>query len=221
MDNQKIFSHVDHTALKATTSLEEIKVLCQQSLEYKTASVCIPSYYVSKTKELFPTINICTVIGFPLGYTPTSIKVQEATTAIADGANEVDMVVNLCAIKNGDFDYVKNEIQEIKKACGNKILKVIIETCYLTEQEKITLCKIVTEAGADYIKTSTGFGTAGATPEDIAVFKNNIGENIKMKAAGGIRSKQDMEQYIEQGCDRLGTSSAIDILVGKGANGAY
>ena len=157
-------------------------------------------------------LNICTVIGFPLGYSTTSAKVEETRQAIADGANEIDMVINIAEVKNGNYDLVTDEIRSVKKAAGNHILKVIIETCYLTEEEKIAMCKAVTDAGADYIKTSTGFGTGGATMEDILLFKKYIGENVKMKAAGGVRSVADMEAFLKAGCDRIGTSSAIKLI---------
>ena len=163
----------------------------------------------------FPTLNICTVIGFPLGYEVTEAKVLEASRAIADGANEIDMVVNITAIKNHDFDFVMEEIQKVKAACGSHILKVIAETCYLNEDEKIMLCHSVTTAGADFIKTSTGFGSAGATKEDIKLFDKNVGKNVKIKAAGGIKTREDMEEFIKLGCSRLGTSSGVKILTGK------
>ena len=160
-------------------------------------------------------------MGFPLGYSTADAKVQEVKNAIADGASEIDMVINISDVKNGNYDKVEAEIKALREAAGDKILKVIIETCYLTEEEKIAMCKAVTNAKADYIKTSTGFGTAGATLEDVILMKNNIGPEVKIKAAGGIRTKEDMEAFIEAGCSRLGTSSAVDILVGQGSCGAY
>lgn len=221
MENKTILSHVDHTLLKATASWEEIKLLCEEAIKYGTASVCVPPCYVGPIHKAFGgSPVICTVIGFPLGYNETAVKIQEIETAIAEGAKEVDIVINLCDVKNGDFGKVTAEIAAAKKAAGNNILKVIIETCYLTEQEKITLCGCVTEAGADYIKTSTGFGTGGATLEDILLMKKHIGPHVKIKAAGGIRSKEDMVAYLEAGCDRLGTSSAIKLLTG-GQAGSY
>ena len=220
MENSTILSHVDHTLLKAVASWEEIKQICRDALTYQTASVCIPPTYIGRIAAEFPDLNICTVIGFPLGYHTTSVKVAEVQAAIADGASEVDMVVNIGDVKNGDFDKVTKEIAALKEAAGSNILKVIIETCYLTKEEKIALCHCVTEGGADYIKTSTGFGTAGATMEDIRLFKAHIGPQVKIKAAGGIRTREDMVDFLEAGCERLGTSSAIQILAGEDA-GAY
>lgn len=212
MEKEKIYKYVDHTVLKAVSSWQEIKTLCEQSLEYNTASVCVPPSYVKKIADQFSQVNICTVIGFPLGYNTKEVKVFESKQAIADGANEVDIVVNLGDVKNGDFDKITDELTAVKRAVGEKCLKVIIETCYLTQEEKIKLCQCVTNSGADYIKTSTGFGTNGATMEDVILFKKHIGKNVKIKAAGGIKTKQDMENFIDAGCDRLGTSSAIKIL---------
>lgn len=205
-----ILTHVDHTLLKAYATWEDIKKLCDEAVKYKTASVCVPPCYIKRIHDMYgEKLNICTVIGFPLGYSVTAAKVVEAEQAIADGASELDMVINISDVKNGDFDAVENEIRKLKEIAGDRILKVIIETCYLTGTEKKTLCQVVTRAGADYIKTSTGFGTGGATMEDILLFKENIGEGVKIKAAGGIRSVGDMEAYLEAGCDRIGTSSAI------------
>lgn len=216
MTNQEILSHVDHTLLKAVSSWTEIQVLCEEAIEYQTASVCIPPSYIKRVADTYGAqINICTVIGFPLGYNTTAVKVYEAQQAIADGATEVDMVVNLGDVKNKAFDKITEEITELKKAAGENILKVIIETCYLTEAEKIALCKCVTEAGADYIKTSTGFGTAGATIDDICLFKKHIGSEVQMKAAGGVRTREDMEMFLAAGCERIGTSSALKILNGE------
>lgn len=212
MKNEEIFSHIDHTLLKAFSTWEGIEKLCKQALEYKTASVCIPPAYVKRVHETFPELNVCTVIGFPLGYNTTAVKVFEAKEAIREGASEVDMVINIADVKNGDYDKVEEEIRLMKEASGDKVLKVIIETCYLTEEEKIAMCKAVTNAGADFIKTSTGFGTGGATREDIALFKEHIGPNVKMKAAGGVKTKDDLEAFLALGCERIGTSSAIDLL---------
>lgn len=209
MDNKEILKHVDHTVLKAFTSWDDIKKLCDEAVELNTASVCIPPTYIKRINDTYgDKINICTVIGFPLGYSVVEAKIAEAKKAIEDGANEIDMVINICDVKNGDFDKVSDEIKAIRKATEGKVLKVIIETCYLTDDEKIKLCKIVTDAKADYIKTSTGFGTNGATIEDIKLFKANIGSDVKMKAAGGIRTKEAMEEYLNEGCDRIGSSSA-------------
>lgn len=215
MNVNEVLKYVDHTQLKAFATWEDIKKLCDEAIEYNTATVCIPPCYIKRIKENFEDkIKICTVIGFPLGYSVTEAKVLETKKAIEDGAEEIDMVINISDVKNGDFENVKNEIIQIKKACGDKLLKVIIETCYLTKEEKIKLCEIVTEAKADYIKTSTGFGTNGATIEDIKIFKQNVGANVKIKAAGGIKNFEDMENFIKEGSERLGTSSAINIIKG-------
>lgn len=220
MDKKEILKHIDHTLLKAVATWEDIKVLCDEAIEYGTASVCVPTCYISRIHETYgDKINICTVVGFPLGYSVTEAKVLETRKAIEDGANEIDMVINISDVKNGDFEKVTKEIAALKEACGDKILKVIIETCYLTEEEKIAMCKSVTEAGADYIKTSTGFGTAGATIEDIRLFKKYIGPNVKMKAAGGVKTVADLEMFINEGCDRIGTSSAVNMLKGEEVTG--
>lgn len=216
LSQDEILSHVDHTLLKAFATWEDIKKICEEAMVYKTASICIPPNYIKRVKEEYgDKINICTVIGFPLGYAVTKAKVEEAKQAILDGASEVDMVINITDVKNGDFARVEEEIKAIKEAIGEHVLKVIIETCYLTKEEKIRLCEIVTSAKADYIKTSTGFGTAGATMEDILLFKEHIGTDVKIKAAGGISSVKDMEDFLLAGCDRLGTSSAIKLIQGK------
>ncbi len=221
MDNSSIFPHIDHTLLRATSTAAEIDKLCGEALEYGTASVCIPASYVGYAHEKFPDLNICTVIGFPLGYSTTAVKCFEAEDAIKNGADEIDMVVNLCDVKNGDFSAVEREIAAVKFSCGEKILKVIIETCYLTDEEKTELCGCVTRAGADYIKTSTGFGTDGARIEDIRLFKQHIGENVKMKAAGGVKTKADLEMFLNEGCERIGTSSAVKLLLSGESNGGY
>lgn len=208
MDNAEILKHIDHTLLKAVSDEKGILDICKEAVEHKTASVCIPPSYVKLAKEKFSSLNVCTVIGFPLGYSTTAVKVFETEDAVKNGADEIDMVINIGDVKNGSFDKVTEEISAVRKAAEGKILKVIIETCYLTEEEKIRLCKCVTDGGADYIKTSTGFGTAGAQKEDIVLFKNNIGKDVKIKAAGGIRTKEAMEEFIELGCDRIGTSGA-------------
>jgi deoxyribose-phosphate aldolase len=220
MKTEEILSHIDHTLLKATSTWEGIQKLCDEAIQYKTASVCIPPCYIKRIKDTYgDKINICTVIGFPLGYNTTETKVAETKQAIADGASEVDMVINIADVKNGDYDKVTKEIAALKAAAGDKILKVIIETCYLTEEEKIAMCKAVTEAKADYIKTSTGFGTAGATIEDIELFKKHIGPNVKMKAAGGVKTVADLEMFLNAGCDRIGTSSAVKMLTGEEVTG--
>ena len=213
MTNKEMLRHIDHTLLKATSDWAGITQLCEEAIANQTASVCIPACYVKPLHEKYgDRLNLCTVIGFPLGYSTTAVKVFEAQQAVFEGANEVDMVVNLCDVKNGEFDKITEEIRAIKLAVGSKILKVIVEVCYLTEAEKIALCKCVTDAGADYIKTSTGFGTGGATLEDIAIFKANIGPGVRMKAAGGVRTAEAVAAYLEAGCDRIGTSSAVKEL---------
>lgn len=201
---------VDHTALKPFTTWEDIDKLCAQAIAYKTASVCIPPNYVKNVSEKYgKKLTICTVMGFPLGYAKTEVKLAEARLALDDGADELDMVINLCDVKNGNFEAVEKEIAALKQVCGEKILKVIVETCFLTDAEKIELCKIITKVGADYIKTSTGFGTDGARLEDIELFKKNIGKNVKIKASGGIRTVESMEKFIAHGCDRIGASSVV------------
>lgn len=220
MNTAEILKHVDHTLLKPIATWEDIQKICDESIEYNTASICIPSCYISRINEKYgDKVNICTVVGFPLGYSTTEAKVLEAKQAIENGANEIDMVINISDVKNGDYDKVTAEIKALKEAVGDKILKVIIETCYLTEEEKIAMCKSVTDAGADYIKTSTGFGTGGATIEDIKLFKQHIGPNVKIKAAGGVKTVEDLEMFITEGCKRIGTSSAINLIKGKEAQG--
>ncbi|MDD6441471.1 MAG: deoxyribose-phosphate aldolase [bacterium] len=219
METREILSHVDHTLLKAFATWEDIQKICEEAIEYGTASVCIPASYIRKVHDTYgEKINICTVVGFPLGYSTTTAKIAETQQALADGATEIDMVINIAEVKNGNYEYVTDEIRALKAVTGDKVLKVIIETCYLTEEEKIAMCKAVTKAGADYIKTSTGFGTGGATMEDILLFKEHIGPNVKMKAAGGIRSVADMEAFLNAGCDRIGTSSAIKLIKEQSAD---
>lgn len=215
MDNTQILQHIDHTRLAAVSTWEEIEALCRQALEWHTASVCIPPSFVRRVREAFPQLRICTVIGFPLGYSTTQTKVFETAEAVAGGADEVDMVVNLGDVKDGAFDRITAEIAALKAAADGRVLKVIIETCALTDEEKTALCRCVTEGGADYIKTSTGFGTAGAKLEDITLFRQHIGPGVKIKAAGGIRTKEAMEAFLEAGCDRIGTSSAAALVSGE------
>lgn len=212
MTKEELFTYVDHTALKAVTTTADIDKLCKEALEYNTASVCIPSCYVAYAHKQYPTLNVCTVVGFPLGYANTEAKLAETKKAIEDGAGEIDMVINITDVKNGNYDKVTKEIRLLKELCADRILKVIIETCYLTEEEKIAMCHSVTDAGADYIKTSTGFGTGGATLDDVKLMKANVGSKVRIKAAGGVRSKEDMEAFIAAGADRIGTSSAISML---------
>ena len=213
MDTTKILSMVDHTLLLQTSTWEEIRALCDDAIDYGTASVCIPPCFVQQAKEYVgDQMKICTVIGFPNGNHTTATKVFETIDAINNGADEIDMVINVGMLKAKKYDYVINEIREIKDACGDKILKVIIETCLLTEEEKIKMCEIVTESGADFIKTSTGFSTGGATFDDIALFAEHVGENVKIKAAGGISSMEDAEKFIVLGASRLGTSRIVKIV---------
>ncbi|MBR4200736.1 MAG: deoxyribose-phosphate aldolase [Oscillospiraceae bacterium] len=208
MTNAEILSHIDHTILKPDAKWEDVMQICEEALQYHTASVCIPPWYVGQAKKAFPALNICTVVGFPLGYEETAAKAQEAELAIAAGAREIDMVINIAALKNGDDAAVLEDIKALRTACQTAILKVIVETCCLTEDEKIRVCRLVTEAGADYIKTSTGFGSAGAQLEDIALFRAHIGPDVKIKAAGGIRTREQMEAFLDAGCDRIGCSAA-------------
>ena len=222
MNIQDILSHVDHTLLLQTATWPEIQDLCDDAIKYQTASVCIPPCYVARAKEYVgDRMAICTVIGFPNGNMTTTAKVFETQDAIAKGADEIDMVINVGALKNKEYDYVLEEIKAIKQACGDHILKVIIETCLLTEEEKIVMCDLVTKSGADYIKTSTGFSTAGATFEDIELFAKHVGPNVKIKAAGGIADFNDAEKYIELGADRLGTSRLVKIMKSQSADGSY
>jgi deoxyribose-phosphate aldolase len=215
MTNEEILRRVDHTLLKAVSSWREIDKLCGEAIRYSTASVCVPPSFVKPIHDRYGALNICTVIGFPLGYNVTELKQREAETALAEGAGELDMVINLGDVKNGDFARVEKEIALLKKTAGTRILKVIVETCYLTREEKTELCKIVTGAGADYIKTSTGFGTAGAVLEDVLLFRENIGKGVKIKASGGVKTREDLEKFLNAGCDRIGTSSAVALLTGK------
>lgn len=216
MKESEMLRYVDHTLLKAVASWEDIQILCDEAIEFQTASVCIPATYIKRVHEKYgDKINICTVVGFPLGYSTTIAKIAESEQALKDGANEIDMVINITDVKNGDYKKVEDEIAALKKAVGDKVLKVIIETCYLTEDEKIAMCHAVTNAGADYIKTSTGFGTGGATLADIKLFKEHIGPKVKIKAAGGIKGLEDLEAFISEGCSRIGTSSAVNLVKGK------
>lgn len=220
MTTEEMLSHVDHTQLKAFATWEDIVKLCDEAVEYKTASVCVPPAYIRRIRDTYGRkVNICTVVGFPLGYSVTEAKVAEVKQALSDGCDEIDMVVNISDVKNGLFDKAEEEIRALKAACGDHILKVIIETCYLTEEEKIAMCKAVTNAGADYIKTSTGFGTGGATVEDVELFKKHIGPKVKIKAAGGVSTLEDLERFLELGCDRVGTSRAVGLCKGQAAGG--
>ena len=220
MDCQEILSHIDHTLLKPTATWADIQALCQEAVTCRTATVCIPASYLEQARAAFPGLALCTVIGFPLGYTTAQAKCAEAADAVIKGADEVDMVVNLGWVKDGLFDQVTREIAAVKAACGGRPLKVIVETCYLTREEKIALCGCVTRGGADYIKTSTGFGTAGATLEDVELFREHIGPGVSIKAAGGVKTEADLVAFLEAGCSRIGTSSAVKLLTG-GQAGTY
>lgn len=213
---KEILSKVDHTLLAQVATWEQIKEILDDSMKYEVASACIPASYVKRAKNYVgDNLKICTVIGFPNGYSTTETKVFETEDAVKNGADEIDMVINLGDVKDCRYNEILNEIKLIHKACNGKLLKVIIETCYLTEDEKIKLCDIVTESGAEYIKTSTGFGTSGATFEDVKLMKKYVGKNVKVKAAGGIQSIDDAKQFIELGADRLGTSKIVKILKGN------
>ncbi len=212
INKNEILSKVDHTFLKQTATWNDIRELCDGAIRYNTASVCIPPSFVKKAKGYVnEKMKVCTVIGFPNGYNTTDVKVFETSNAIQNGADEIDMVINIGMLKEKEYDAILNEINEIKKACGDKILKVIIETCLLTEEEKIKMCDIVSNSNADFIKTSTGFSTGGATIEDIKLFKKHIKNDKKIKAAGGISSFEDAERFIEEGASRLGTSRLVKI----------
>lgn len=213
MEKREILKRLDHTLLKQTATWEQIRMLCEEGMEYETASVCIPPCFVKKAKEYVQDgLKICTVIGFPNGNVTTEVKVFETEDAVKNGADEIDMVINLGMVKDSDYEGVLAEIQAVKKACHGKLLKVIIETCLLTEEEKIELCKVVTMSGADYIKTSTGFSTGGATLADVELMRKHVGKEVKVKAAGGISSVEDAEKFIALGADRLGTSRLIALL---------
>lgn len=213
MEITDILSKVDHTNLKQIATWDDIKKLCEEGVKYNVASVCIPPSFVKRAKDTYgDRLKICTVIGFPNGYNTTAVKVFETKDAVNNGADEIDMVINIGLVKAKEYDKVEDEIKQIKEACGGKLLKVIIETCLLNDDEKIKMCKIVTDVKADYIKTSTGFSTAGATIDDVILFRNNVGENVKIKAAGGIKSIEDAKRFIKEGASRLGTSKIVSIL---------
>ena len=217
---KEILKHVDHTLLLQGATWEEIKQICDDAMKYETASVCIaPSYVKQAAEYMGDKMAVCTVIGFPNGYMTTKAKEFETKDALENGASEIDMVINIGWLKDKKYDLIENEIRALKAVCKDKILKVIIETCFLTDEEKIKMCEIVTNAGADYIKTSTGFGGAGATFDDIKLFSQHIGSNVKMKAAGGISSMEDAEKFLELGADRLGTSRIIKIVKNEEATG--
>ena len=213
MTQKDILAKVDHTLLAQTATWEEIRQICNDGMRYETASVCIPPSYVEQAKNYVGNrLKICTVIGFPNGYNTTAVKEFETKDALKKGADEIDMVINLGWVKDGRFDLVEKEIRTLKDACGGNVLKVIIETCLLTEEEKVKMCEVVTNSGADFIKTSTGFSTSGATFADVALFKEHVGPQVKIKAAGGISSFADAEKFVELGADRLGTSRLVKIM---------
>ncbi len=213
MNLQEILSKVDHTLLSQTATFNDIKKICDDAIKYEVASVCIPPCYVSPAKEYVDSkMKICTVIGFPNGYNDTETKKFETQSALNSGADEIDMVINIGALKDKKYDYILKEISEIKRLCGDKMLKVIIETCLLTEEEKIKMCEIVSNSGADFIKTSTGFAASGATFDDVKLFKEYVSPNVKIKAAGGIKTLEDAETFINLGASRLGTSRIVKIV---------
>ena len=213
MNVQDILAKCDHTLLTQTATWDEIRAICDDGMKYRTASVCIPPAFVKRAKDYAgDRLKICTVVGFPNGYQTTAAKLFETEDALRAGADEIDMVINIGELKVGNRDYVLNEMKTLKKACGDKILKVIVETCLLTDEEKILMCKLVTESGADYIKTSTGFSKGGATFDDVALFAAHIGPRVKIKAAGGISSLEDAERFIRLGASRLGTSRVVKIV---------
>ena len=220
MNVKEMVKHVDHTLLLQPSTWDEIRQICDDAVKYETASVCIPPSYVRQAAEYMQgKVPVCTVIGFPNGYMTTAVKEFETKDAIANGAAEIDMVINIGWLKDKKYDLLEEEIRVLKAACGDKILKVIIETCLLTDEEKIKMCEIVTKAGADYIKTSTGFSTAGATFDDVKLFAEHVGKNVKIKAAGGISSLEDAEKFLERGADRLGTSRIIKLIRKEEAGG--
>lgn len=220
MSEEEILEHVDHTLLLQTATWEEIRQICDDAMQYQTASVCIPPSYVKQASEYVQgSVSVCTVIGFPNGYMTTKVKEFETRDAIANGASEIDMVINVGWLKDKKYDLITEEIRILKSVCGDKILKVIIETCLLEEEEKVKMCEIVTEAGADYIKTSTGFSSGGATFEDVELFARHVGHQVKIKAAGGITSMEDARRFLELGADRLGTSRIIKLLKKEEASG--
>ena len=220
MNIKDILKTVDHTLLDRCATWEQIKVILDDGIKYGTASACIPASYVKQAKEYVgEKLAICTVIGFPNGYSTEATKVFECKDALANGADEIDTVINICDLKNKNYDAILSELKALKAVCGDKILKVIIETCLLTEEEKIKMCEIVTESGADYIKTSTGFSTSGATFEDVALFAKYVGKDVKIKAAGGISSIADAEEFIRLGADRLGTSRIVKIVKNEQGSG--
>lgn len=222
MDIKNILSKVDHTVLGQAATWEDIKALCDDGMEYGVASVCIPASYVREAREYVgDKLRICTVIGFPNGYSTTAVKCYETEDAVKNGADEIDMVINIGWLKDKRYSMVLDEIRAVKRACGEKLLKVIIETCLLTDEEKIVMCKLVSESGADYIKTSTGFSKGGATLEDVALFSAHVAPHLKIKAAGGISSIEDAESFLSLGAERLGTSRIVKIVKSEKSDGEY
>ena len=220
MSNEEMLAKVDHTLLKPYATWADIRQICEDAIAYHTATICIPPSYIGRIREAYgDQVTICTVIGFPNGYNTTEVKVFETEDAVANGADEIDMVINIGWLKDREYDRILDEIRRVKAACAGRILKVIIETCLLSEEEKIRMCGIVTEAGADFIKTSTGFSTAGATFDDIRLFAEHVGEGVRMKAAGGIKSFGDAEEFIRLGADRLGTSRIVKLAKAEKAGG--
>ena len=206
--------YIDHTILKATASNSDVQKLCEEAIEHEFYSVCVNGCYVADAKHLLQgtDVKVAAVVGFPLGAMTTAAKVFEAKEAVENGASEIDMVINVAKLKDGEFEYVENEIRQIKEAIGDNVLKVIIETCYLTDEEKVKACELALVAKADFVKTSTGFGTGGATYEDVKLMKSIVGDNAKVKASGGVRDKETAQKYVELGAERLGTSSGISIM---------
>lgn len=220
MEKKDIFQAVDHTLLTQTATWNEIKQICDDAIKYQTASVCIPPSFVKQAKDYVgDRMQVCTVIGFPNGYNTTNVKVFETKDAILNGADEIDMVINLGWVKEKEYGKIQEEIKKIKETCKDKVLKVIIETCLLTEEEKVKMCEVVSKAGADYIKTSTGFSTAGATPQDIELFKKHVDKEVKIKAAGGIGSFKDAEEFLILGASRLGTSRIVKLAKNESGSG--
>ena len=212
MDHKEILKHVDHTILTTTATWEQVKTLCDEGMRFETASVCIPASYVKRAADYVDgKLKICTVIGFPNGYSTTAVKVFETEDAIRSGADEIDMVINLGMVKDGNWDGVLEEIKAIKASCKGRVLKVIVEACQLTQEEKLEACRVVSQAGAEFIKTSTGFSTGGATQLDVALFRANVAPDVRVKAAGGIRTWEDAQAFLDLGADRLGTSALVGL----------
>ena len=220
MDIKNILAHCDHTLLKPESTWEQIRAICDEGMKYGCASVCIPAAYVKQANDYVGnSLKVCTVIGFPNGYSTTEVKVFETEDAVRNGADEIDMVINIGWVKDRRWDDLLEEIRSVKASCGGRILKVIVEACLLTEEEKIKMCQLVTQAGADYIKTSTGFSTGGATKEDVALFAKHIGPGVRIKAAGGISTLQDAQDFLDLGADRLGTSRIVKLVQGRQGEG--